>query len=130
MFEHLNDILFHKRGNSLGNVDNESDYNQYMINRWVSMYSDETANIVNATVNWMYPVLETKQQHYKFLLKVLPSYHKRYIQYIKKHKNEKQQDSEPETNIELLADTLELSTREVKYLLQQHELKHRSNNTN
>lgn len=132
MFEHLNDILFHKRGDCLDNVDHESQYNQYMINRWVSMHSPEAAYVVNATVNWLHPVFETKRQHYDFLLKIVPAYKKKYIQYIKKHKDKHDDQSDDvDVNVDLLANTLELSVREVKYLTQQqHERKHRSNNTN
>lgn len=130
MFEHLNDILFHKRGDKLDNVDHETDYSPYMINRWVSMYSDETCQLVNATVNWLHPVFETKTEHYKFMTQVLPVYRKRFIQYIKRPKRDDKPD-EGEQNVELLADALELSSREVKYLLQQqHERQHRPNNTN
>lgn len=129
MFNHLNDIMFHKRGDQLNNVDHEADYNMYMINRWVSMYSADTCQVVNATVNWLHPVFETKQQHYNFLCKVLPSYRKKYINYIKKHKSDEKQSDEPD-NIDLMSRSVELSRREVKYLLQQqHECQHRSNNT-
>lgn len=130
MFEHLNDILFHKRGDKLDNVDHETDYNPYMINRWVSMYSDETCQVVNATANWLHPVFETKTEHYKFMTQILPVYKKRFIQYIKRSKQDQDVDRD-EQNVDLLANGLELSTREVKYLLeQQHERQHRPNNTN
>ena len=124
MFEHLNDILFHKRGDKLDNVDHETDYSPYMINRWVSMYSDETCDIVNSTVNWMHPVFVTKTEHYNFMSRVLPVYRKRFIQYIKRPKKSDEPDDE-EQNVELLANGLELSKREVKYLIeQQHERQH------
>lgn len=131
MFDNLNDILFHKRKDRLDNVDNESEYNQYMVNRWVSMHSAEAAHVINATVNWLYPVFEDKQRHYKFLTELLPRYRKKYIQYIKKAKPVSTDADSDESNVDLLADTLELSRREVKYLVQQqNERKHRSNNTN
>ena len=124
MFEHLNDILFHKQGDKLDNVDHESEYNMYMINRWISMYSDETCEIVNSTVNWLHPVFETKTDHYKFMQQILPVYRKRFIQYIKRPKKD-DEPNEDEQNVELLSNGLELSKREVKYLLeQQHERQH------
>lgn len=130
MFEHLNDILFHKRGDKLDNVDHETDYNPYMINRWVSMYSDEACHVVNNTVNWLYATFDTKTQHYNFLQRVLPAYRQRYIQYIKKHKPPVTPATDDEQNVVLLSRNLELSETEVKYLLQQqHEHKHRPNNT-
>ena len=130
MFNHLNDIMFHKRGDQLNNVDHESDYNMFMINRWVSMYSPDTCHVINSTANWLHPVFETKQQHYNFLCKVLPTYRKKYINYIKKHKVDDKEKQEHE-DLELMSRAVELSQKEVKYLLQQrHERQHRSNNTN
>lgn len=118
MFNYLNDILFNKKGNELSNVDDEQNYNMFMINRWISMYSPDVCNVVNSTVNWLHPVFETKQQHYQFLSKVLPTYRRKFIQYIKKSKNE---NDEEENSISLLSKNLELSEREVKYLLEQQK---------
>ena len=117
MFNHLNDILFDKTGNNLSNVDHESDYNMYMINRWISMYSADTCNVINSTVNWLHPIFETKQQHYTFLSKILPVYRKKFIQYIKK--NKEQDNNSDDEHINLLSKNLELSKKEVKYLLEQ-----------
>lgn len=131
MFTYLNDILFLKKGDSLENVDSESDYNMYMMNRWVSMYSPEVCTFINATVNWLHPIFETKQYHYQFLLKVLPRYRRKFIQYIKKSKEDN--DEEAEKYAELLSTNLELSKREVKYLIEQqknHERQHRPANPN
>ena len=100
----------------MSNIDNESEYVPYMINRWVSMYSPEHATIINSTVNWLHPVFETKVDHYNFLHTVLPKSSWRRINYIKKNKKE---DEEEYENLELLASTLELSKREVKYFLEQ-----------
>ena len=118
MFNHLNDILFNKTGDNLSNVDHEADYNMYMINRWISMYSADTCNVINSTVNWLHPIFETKQQHYNFLSKILPTYKRKYINYIKKSKHE---ETEEDETIGLLAKNLELSKKEVKYLLEQQK---------
>ena len=51
IFDILNDILFTKKGNLLQNVDDEAAFNNYMINRWVSMYSPNLAIVINSTTN-------------------------------------------------------------------------------
>jgi hypothetical protein len=112
IFDCLNDILFTKRGKLLQNVDEESNFNQYMINRWCSMYNPNMAILVNNTVNWLYSAFETKQQYYKFVLNVFPRLQNKRIHYIKKKKPD-EKSTEPD-NIKLLAKRLELSEREIK----------------
>ena len=111
IFDCLNDILFTKRGKLLQNVDDEPGFNQYMINRWTTMYSPAMAVLVNNTTNWLYSVFETKQQYYKFVSKVFPKLSNKRIHYIKKKQEEK---SEQPDNLPLLAKRLELSQREIK----------------
>lgn len=111
IFDYLNDILFTKRGNSLQNVDEESSFNQYMINRWSSMHSPVMATLVNNTTNWLYSVFETKQQYYRFVSKVWPRLQFKRIHYIKKTKDD---TVDIEQNVEVLAKRMQLSTREIR----------------
>jgi hypothetical protein len=112
IFDYLKSILFTKK-DVITNIDDETEYNQYMVNRWCSMYSPEIATIINNTTNWLAPALNTKQVHYNFLKSIIPKLRNKHIPYIKKVKVDKQD----EKNIELLASSLELSKREIKYLL-------------
>ena len=111
IFDCLNDILFTKRGKLLQNVDDEPNFNQYMINRWTSMYSPQMAQLVNNTVNWLYGVFETKQQYYQFVSKVFPRVQRKRIHYVKKAKP---QDKPELENVELLAKRMQLSTIEIQ----------------
>lgn len=112
IFDILNDILFTKKGNLLKNVDEESSFNNYMVNRWISMYSPSLAVIINNTSNWLWSVFETKQDYYKFINTIIPRVSRKRIHYIKKAKpEEKPKEIE---NIQLLAKRLELSQREIK----------------
>ena len=112
IFDCLNDILFTKRGKLLQNVDEETNFNQYMINRWSSMYSVNMASLVNNTTNWLWSIFETKQQYYKFVSVVFPRVPRKRIHYIKKQKPD--QPEEKTDNVHLLAKRLELSQREIK----------------
>ena len=118
IFNHLNDILFTKRGDSLHNIDHETDFNMYMINRWVSMYSPGLAVVINSTTNWMSSVFETKRDYYRFVCKVLPRVSRKRIHYIKKTKPE---TTEQTDNTKLLAKRLELSEREIKSYYELHK---------
>ena len=110
IFDFINDILYHKRGDLLDNIEHEGQYNSYMMNRWISMYSPQHATLLNLTSNRLYPVLSTKEYSYKFLLNVIPKSKPRRINYIKKAKHEKSSESD---QIDILAKNLELSKREI-----------------
>ncbi len=112
IFNYLNDILFKKTGNLLSNVDEESGFNLYMINRWASMYSANIATVINFTTNRYSSIFDTKRESYNFLIKMLPKVGFRRINYIKKQ-SKKQSDNA--VVIEQLAKTLELSEREINY---------------
>lgn len=113
IFTFINDIIFGKKGDVIENVEDEDQFNGYLVNRWVSMYSPQIANLVNNTANWLYPILSEKKDHYKFMHSIMPKLKRKHIPYIKKVKTEKKE----EDNVELIAKGVELSQREVKYLL-------------
>ena len=118
IFDQIGDILFTKKKKCLENIADEGDYSPFMVNRWISMYSPEYCVLINNTINWMHPVLETKMDHYKFAHAVLPKAKWKRIAYVKKKKPE---PTEEQQDVAALASTLELSEREVKYLKEQHE---------
>lgn len=107
----MNDILFTKEEN-LKNDDDEAEYNQYMMNRWVSMYSPQNATIINETTNKYYNVFDTKKEWYDYLVKIIPKGSPGKIRYIKK---EKRKDIKNYDEIvKYLAKRFELSKREVQ----------------
>lgn len=112
IFDYINDILVFKRGNLLDNIDNESTFNPYLINRWISMYSPEYCNVINITTNRLYSIFETKQQQYNFLVSIIPQTHQKRINYIKKQKPDNKQQSY-KVAIKKLAEAVELSEREI-----------------
>ena len=88
IFDYINDVLFFKQKNLLQNVDDSDSFNPYLVNRWVSMYSPECAVVINSTVNWLYPIFDTKQEQYTFLTDILPRVSRKRINYIKKKKTD------------------------------------------
>ena len=116
IFDNLNELLFTKQHEHMNNVDHETDYSPYMINRWISMHSPELATVINGTVNWMHQIFETKSDHYKFLHVVLPCVSRKRIQYIKKQKPD-EPESEDKIDVVMLARNLQLSQREVKQMM-------------
>lgn len=116
IFDCIKDVLFTKRGKLLQNVDDESSFNMYMLNRWCSMYSPNLAMLINNSCNWLYSVFVDKQQYYRFMLSVMPRVPNKRIHYIKKSKTDKNEKNTGDSpaNIDLIAKRLELSQREIK----------------
>lgn len=94
----------------------ETQYNIFMCNRWISMYSDTAAEIINDSSNKYWPELMQHQDHYDFLFNLMPTYSRKKIDYIKKHKEETSEN--PEDNTAKIAKNLEISQREVKMYTQ------------
>lgn len=122
LFDVLGDVMFFKKGDVLQSVENEGEISPYMLNRWMSMYSPETATLVNQVNNKYWKVLENKRDWYRFNLMLLPRNRYKKIEYIKKEKKEKTPKSDDDQIIEILARNLELSVREVKSYVAEHNI--------
>ena len=72
MFKILKDISAIKTGKSLKRNDFDDVYNSFMIQRWLSMYSDLNVDILNASVNSLDNTL-TNEQKFMLLINILPS---------------------------------------------------------
>lgn len=114
LFNYLNNLIFTKKQPSRNTVEQASDYQPFLINRWCSMHDKQTANIINTTVNTMFPVFEDKTKHYSFLHKILPRAKFSKINYIKKVKKEPLPEQ-----IAQLARNVELSQREINHYVEQ-----------
>jgi len=118
IFEQLADIITKKQNRLASNVEDESEFVPYMTQRWLSMYSPQFAKILNASSNVLWRAMDDKQMWYKFFTSVVPKDHNKRIRYFKKAQkgNKKAPDSEL---VEHLANSLELSRREIKIYIEQ-----------
>lgn len=110
IFDHLNDILFTKESKSLQNVEDEGDFQPYLVNRWISMYSPELAYIINETTNKYHSIFDEKRDTYKFLKVIMPRMRRKRINYIKKPKKDQEDMQEC---VDILARSLEISKKEI-----------------
>ena len=115
IFNYLSNILFTKKEPSLKTLDQQSDYQPFLVNRWCSMLNKQTCNLINNTANIMFQVFENKQDHYKLLHYIIPRERFKRINYIKKHKP---RDEYMDIIIKL-AKKLEISTREINVYIKQ-----------
>jgi hypothetical protein len=109
IFDIIGDILFTKKGNCLQTVDQESEFQPYIVNRWLSMHSPLVAKHSNI-LNKYLGVFDNKKDLYNLFLAVFPKVSFKKINYIKKVKEKKEEQDE---NIKLISKNLELSEREI-----------------
>ncbi len=107
IFDYIKDITTYKKGN----LPLEG-YIPYLINRWLGFISPQICGAINESVNALGNI--DKEQHYKLLLKLYPKSKVPFIKYVKKVKEEK---TEEDDKISLLASNMELSQREIKQYL-------------
>jgi len=114
IFNILNSILFSKKYIDL-NQDDESQFNCYMVNRWMSMYSIDMVSIINDTSNRYGHIIKTKRDQFNWLYNFFPRLRFKRISYIKKAKAAEDQDNSI-SNDELLflAKNMEISSRELR----------------
>jgi hypothetical protein len=109
IFDIIGDILFTKKRNTLTSVDQESEFQPYIVNRWLSMHSPSVAKHSNI-INKYLSVFDNKRDLYTLFIAVFPKSPFKKISYIKKIKANKEEQDE---NIKPLAKNLELSEREI-----------------
>lgn len=122
IFDLLKDIIEVKSGEALDNFDTLQEFQPYIVCRWLSMYSSDHAEMINCTVNEVYPGIETKEMWYQLLTTIVPQNKYRYANYIKKSKKEKKFTDKEVSIINLLSRNLEMSRREVAQMLEQHPI--------
>jgi len=122
IFDYINDILYKKSGSLFKKKDDESEFQPYMIQRWVSMYSSAQVRLLNGTTNKLYQSLENKSQWYKLFLTTVPRSKYKRLRYIKKVPKAEKKKSDMDIAIELVASTKELSKREVKLYVEEYGL--------
>lgn len=105
IFDFIADILFKKQKNTLTNIDTESIFSPYMINRWVSMYSNSLAikcNLLNK-----YLILD-KKSLFSLFINIFDKVSQKKITYFKKTKEKEKTEEAPAFH-----KALELSRREI-----------------
>ena len=122
IFSILYDVIHYKRGDVLETIEDEKELSIYMLQRWLSMYSPEFANIVNCSSNVLWRGLDNKQQWYKLFLTVIPKSSVKRFAYLKKNTKAKKEKEVDDEYTGYLAEHLEVSQREVKELIKQEEL--------
>lgn len=88
IFDYLKNVLFFKKPYKAQNIEETKSYNIFLMNRWISMFDGECANLINETTNKVNYLSNDREMHYKVLLHILPKNKFKKIEYIKKPSKE------------------------------------------
>ena len=116
IFNFLNSIFYSKKKIEL-DCDSEKQFNVFMINRWMSMYSAELIEIINNTSNRFGHIFETKQEQYDWLYYLFPRLRFKKVAYIKKKKKDGEETKDQDDLIKHMAQSHEMSQREVRQMI-------------
>lgn len=125
IFDFLKDILYKKRGHLLDDHDNLSQFQPYMVMRWISMYSPDTALLLNKTLNRQWSAFQgenDKQMWYKMFLCILPKCNFKKFNYIKRNKEIKKYDPDIKIITKHISSTLEMSQKELNNIISEHNI--------
>jgi hypothetical protein len=115
IFDILSAILYTKKPIEL-NLENEKEFNLFMVNRWISMHSPEKAALINSTTNKWWSLFDTKQQQFDFLMHLLNKSKYKKIDYIKKVAKQKKADDEKQMLEKSFANNNFMSVKQLREL--------------
>jgi hypothetical protein len=115
IFDILSSILYTKKPIEL-NLENEKEFNLFMVNRWISMHSPEKAALINSTTNKWWSLFDTKQDQFDFLMHLLSKNKYKKIDYIKKAAKQKKADEEKQMLEKTFANNNFMSTKQLREL--------------
>jgi len=121
MFDYLNKILFKTKGPDTENIQDDTEFQPFLVQRWSTMYSPEVTVLINQTSNTMWPVLSDKTMWFQYMHGVIPKCKFKRINYIKKKKDTDTVQGQKQT-IQKIANKLEISSREVNLYIEQFNL--------
>lgn len=122
IFDYIKGILYTKDDNIFQNLGDESSFNPYLCQRWLSMASPEICKQLNCTSNELWSIHKTKEEWYNFFLVMIPKQTKfKKITYLKKVKSDTK-EKELTNIIDFLSKNMELSRREIKDYIDNNNL--------
>jgi hypothetical protein len=121
MFEYLNKILFKTKTPDTENLDENSEFQPYLVQRWCSMYSPEVTALLNQTSNIHWSTLQGNTEWFNYLHSIVPKTRFKRINYIKK-KRETENKTTQKQILQKVANNLEISSREVNLYIEQFNL--------
>lgn len=120
IFDLINTFIYKKKSINDLNLEDDSSFQPFLINRWLSFYSCEIASFVNSTFNKYSTVFEDKNDLFKFYKELTPQRKFKKINYIKKIKAQK--NEELDKKIKVIAENKMISQREIKQYVDLYQI--------
>jgi hypothetical protein len=115
IFQILNNILFKRKDITELDIEGQSNFIPFLINRWISFYSPVHACFINETFNKLSSLFDDKAEYYKLYCNLTPKVKFKKIEYVKKRKEkDKKEISVEDDMIRIFAKNNFLSSRELK----------------
>ena len=118
IFDQLRDLLSEKRNALADDVEMEKEFSPFLMQRWMSFYSNPFAMLVNSSTNKLWKGIEDKQTWYKLFTGVIPRSKFKNIRYIKKTKDAKTGVKIDKEIVTYLAERFEISKKEISSYLE------------
>lgn len=112
IFQIINFILFKRNNITDLDVESQSNFFPYLVNRWISFYSKAHAVFVNETLNKFNDLFEDKNELFKLYNNLTPKVKFKKIEYVKKIKKDEKAKQDDDM-IRLFARNNFLSKREL-----------------
>lgn len=119
MFDYLNAILYKSKVETQ-NLNENNEFQPYLVQRWCSMHSAAVVTLVNETTNRYWSILDDKKTWFTALDVVIPRCSFKRLAYIKKNKNEV--GLKEKEYIQKIANSLEISSRELINYVKENNL--------
>ena len=113
-FQVQNKLFYSNKSKQPEPLDSEGEQSfvPFLFNRWLSMYSKDTVCFVNETLNKYCSIFGTdKQKTYRLYYNLIPRLKFKRISYIKKIKNDKQDETD---QLKMIAKNNNISVRELE----------------
>ena len=120
MFDYLNKILYKQKESDIVSLDEDKEFQPFLVQRWCSMYSPPVANLLNMTTNRYWLSYSTNKEWYMALKTVIPVCKFKRLSYIRK--NKKEATIKNKETVSKIANNLEISSREVNLYIEQFNL--------
>lgn len=118
IFDQLRDIISDKTNKISEDCELEKEFVPFMVQRWLSFYSNNFAQLINNSSNVLWKSFDNKQIWYKFFWGIIPKNRFKNIKYIKKDKEAKIKTKINDEIVSYLSERLELSKREINQYLE------------
>lgn len=119
MFNYVNEILYKQKESNFNNVDEDKEFQPFLIQRWCTMHSTPVAELINMSSNRYWSTYTSNKEWFIALKSTIPACKFKRLNYLKKNKKVALKNKD---NLNKIANNLEISSRELNLYIEQFNL--------